>query len=42
MNNIAVGEFGVVYRGHLIDVKGTKPMELVAVKTLKEGESEHP
>ena len=41
MKQVAVGEFGVVYRGHLIDVKGTKPTELVAVKTLKEGESEH-
>ena len=29
------GEFGVVYRGHLIDWQGTKPTELVAVKTLK-------
>ena len=32
-----IGEFGVVYRGHLVDWKGTKPTELVAVKTLKEG-----
>ena len=31
------GQFGVVYRGHLADWKGTKPTELVAVKTLKEG-----
>ena len=33
----AIGEFGVVYRGHLVDWKGIKPTELVAVKTLKEG-----
>ena len=29
----------MVYRGHLVDYIGTKPTELVAVKTLKEGES---
>ena len=34
---VTTGEFGVVYRGHLVDWKGTKPTELVAVKTLKEG-----
>ena len=34
---VTAGEFGVVYRGHLVDWKGTKPTELVAVKTLKEG-----
>lgn len=38
-SSIVTGEFGVVYRGHLVDYIGTKPTELVAVKTLKEGES---
>ena len=29
----------MVYRGHLINWKGTEPTELVAVKTLREGAS---
>ena len=35
INLTVAGEFGVVYRGRLIDWQGTKPTELVAVKTLK-------